>query len=73
MIDFFKWLKTKKEDEHANIELHNSQYPGSKKKGKQTIRFGLDFGTAFTKVVFNVQPEFYAIPFHEADAENPYL
>jgi hypothetical protein len=41
---------------------------------KQQIVIGLDFGTAFTKVVLGEQRTRYAVPFeHFASSDNPYL
>lgn len=43
------------------IELHQTQYPGTDNKPKRAIFVGLDFGTAFTKVVIAGTSDSYAI------------
>lgn len=43
------------------IELHQTQYPGTENKPKRAVFIGLDFGTAFTKVVIAGTSDSFAI------------
>ena len=43
------------------IELHQTQYPGTENKPKRAIFVGLDFGTAYTKVVIAGASDSFAI------------
>lgn len=43
------------------IELHQTQYPGTDNKPKRAIFVGLDFGTAYTKVVIAGASDSFAI------------
>ena len=57
------------------IPAYHAQYPGSE-GGRETIQLviGLDFGTAYTKVVIGERRRAYAVPFAEfAHGTNPYL
>lgn len=51
-----------------------TQFPGTKLSApKQQIIIGLDFGTAFTKVIIGEVRMSYAVPFMSDRHENPYL
>jgi hypothetical protein len=51
-----------------------TQFPGTNPSAsKQQIIIGLDFGTAFTKVVIGEVRISYAVPFMSEKYENPYL
>ena len=51
-----------------------TQFPFTKPAApKQLLNIGLDFGTAFTKVVIGETRTCYAVPFELKTSENPYL
>ena len=51
-----------------------TQFPMTKMDApKQQIVIGLDFGTAFTKVIIGEVRKCYAVPFKNIKSNNPYL
>ena len=59
----------------GKVRKSQTQYPEVKEASdKQQLIIGLDFGTAFTKVVIRETSEAFAISFDEfSDPQNPYL
>lgn len=64
----------KKENRSPLLTGDMTQFPAtSSLSPKQLLTIGLDFGTAFTKVVIGETRTSYAVPFGLKSSENPYL
>lgn len=59
----------------SDLNLNSDQFPGVNKseENKLEVRIGLDFGTAFTKVVLGIGNDFYAIPFKKFSIVDKFL
>ncbi len=78
MPSFFNKLKDLlSSSSYAKPELNKfaDQYPGVEEDEENTldVRIGLDFGTAFTKVIVRVANDFSAISFKEFKPDNEFL
>lgn len=67
-------LTNTKRKQSSSLSGDMTQYPTTNSASpKLMLNIGLDFGTAFTKVVVGESRVCYAIPFQNKESENPYL
>lgn len=59
----------------SDLDKNADQYPGIKQNEDNTldVRIGLDFGTAFTKVIVRVANDFHAISFKKFETSHEFL